>query len=221
MKELLSILVLFLGSFQLFGQMDKLASERTEQITINGELVTALITQENDTILIADLQDVSISSPRKFANKKEEYRYKKYRRYAVVVYPYAVEAIRIFKETEYVTQNMKKRKKKRHIKRLQKELKKEFKSKLKNLTKTQGKILVKMIEKELDRPFYNLVKDLRGGMTASYYQTMGKMFAYNLKEGYTAGEDVILDAVLHDFNIKHDVEERMKDLPYIKYNENL
>lgn len=205
----------------MFAQMEEMPKERTEKIKINGELVTALITSEDDTILIADLQDVSISSPRKFASRKEEHRYKKYRRYAGVVYPYAVEAIRIFRETDYVTKNMKKRKRKRHIRRLQKELKQKFRSKLKNLTKTQGKILIKMIEKELDRPFYDLVKDLRGGMTASYYQTMGKFFGYDLKEGYHPGKDLIMDLVIQDFNVKHDVDEKMKNLPYIKYDENL
>ena len=89
--------------------------------------------------------------------------------------------------------------------RLQKKLKKEFKDPLKKLTKTQGKILIEMIERELDTPFHTLVKNLRGGFTAGYWNTLGKMYGYNLKEGYIPGKDPILDAVLNDFDISYTV----------------
>jgi hypothetical protein len=182
----------------VFAQTD----EREEKLEINGEIVTALIT-ESDTFIIADLETISISSPRTFKNNQEYKRYLLYRRYANFVYPYAKDAIRIFRETEHVTQTMSKRKRKKHIKRLQKELKKDFKEPMKNLTRTQGKILIKMIEKELDTSFYALLKSLRGGFTATYYNEFGKFYGYNLKDGYVPGEDPILDAVLHDFNISY------------------
>lgn len=181
-------------------------TERREKLEIDGQIVTALITETNDTILIADLDEMSISSIRKFDSRQDELRYKKYRRYAAKVYPYAVEGIRIFREQEFVTQNMSKRKRKKHIKRLQKELKKEFKDPLKKLSKTQGKILIKMIEKELDTPFYDLLKNLRGSFQAMYWNNMSKFFGYRLKEGYVEGNDKILDAVLHDFDISHEID---------------
>jgi len=184
-------------------------SERREKIELDGQIVTALIT-ENDTVIIADLDDVSISSLRKFDNRSDYRKYLRYRRYAAVVYPYANDAIKIFREVEYNTEDMKKRKRKKHIKRLNKELKKDFKTPLRKLTKTQGYILIKMIEKELDTPFYNLVKNLRGGLSASYWQGLGKLNGYDLKEGYIVGKDPLLDAVLKDFNISHEVVE---DIP--------
>ncbi len=179
-------------------------SERREKIELDGQIVTALIT-DNDTIIIADLEDVSISSLRKFDNRDDYRKYLRYRRYAAVVYPYANDAIKIFREVEYTTQNMKKRKRKKHIKRLNKQLKKEFKDPLKKLTKTQGYILIKMIEKELDTPFYTLIKNLRGGVSASFWQGLGKINGYDLKRGYHVGDDPLLDAVLKDFNISHEV----------------
>ena len=202
MKKLTFLCLAILLCNTIFSQ----TGERREKLTIDGNIVTALITENNDTILIADLEDISVSSLRSFDDPKEYRRYLKYRRYAGVVYPYAVEAIRIFRETEYVTNNMNNRKRKRHIKRLQKELKKEFKAPLKNLTRTQGKILVKMIERELNTPFYTLVKSLRGGVTATYWSSLGKLYGYKFKEGYTEGEDPIMDAVLHDFNVSYEMD---------------
>jgi len=181
-------------------------SERREKIELDGQIVTALIT-DTDTIIIADLEDVSISSFRKFDNRDDYRKYLRYRRYAAVVYPYANDAIKIFREVEYTTQNMKKRKRKKHIKRLNKQLKKEFKDPLRKLTKTQGYILIKMIEKELDTPFYTLIKGLRGGVSARFWQGLGKINGYNLKRGYHVGDDPLLDAVLKDFNISHEVIE--------------
>lgn len=181
-------------------------NEKTEKLTIDGQVVTALIT-ETDTILIADLGDVSVSSLRSFSDKKDYRRYLKYRRYAAKVYPFAAQGIRIFKEMEVATASMNKRKRKKHIRRLQRELKKEFKQPLKGLTRTQGKILVKMIEKELDRDFYGLMKELRGSVTASYYHGFSKMYGYDLKKKYTEGDDPILDAVLKDFDLSYEVEE--------------
>jgi len=198
MKHWILLIVGLFSGVMLFAQ----AGERTEQMEINGETVTALIT-ETDTILIADLEDVSVSSPRKFENRAEYRRYLKYRRYANKVYPYAVEAIMIFREMELATAKMKKRKRRRYIKKLQKRYKKEFKDPLKKLSKTQGKILVKMIEKELNRPFYSLLRDLRGTMTAAYWNTLSKAYGYRLKEGYIEGKDPILDAVLYDFKVDY------------------
>jgi len=163
MKQL-TYIVLFLVTLApvLNGQ----TNERREKIELDGQIVTALIT-DTDTIIIADLEDVSISSMRKFENRDDYRKYLRYRRYAAVVYPYANDAIKIFREVEYTTQNMKKRKRRKHIRKLNKQLKKEFKAPLKKLTKTQGYILIKMIEKELDTPFYTLIKNLRGGVNAS------------------------------------------------------
>jgi hypothetical protein len=173
-----------------------------EKVTINGQVVTILIT-EGDTLYIADLGDVRITSKRDFGSKDEYALYMKYRRYATKVYPYAVEAIRIFRELEEVTNTMRPREQRKHIRRLQKELNDEFEEPLKNLSKTQGRILVHMIEKELQRPMYFLIKDLKNGFTATYWNTASKLWGYQLRKGYVIGEDPILDIVLEDFDISH------------------
>jgi len=177
-----------------------------EQVTIDGQELSVFVTEEGDTLLIAnELTDVSVSSPRKFESDEDYKLYRKYRYYAPKVYPYAVDAIRIFRETEHVTATMKPRKQKKHYRRLQKELKKEFEEPLRKLSKTQGYLLVKMIERETERPMHELIKELRGGLTATYWSTMGKMFGHELKKGYIVGENPILDIVLQDYDISHEV----------------
>ncbi len=198
-KILFNVLIAILMVSTVMAQEGK-----TGEVKINGQVMPFMIDECGDTLILASLSDISISTPRNFEG--DDYRrYRRYRRYAVKVYPYAVEAIKIFREVEYVTQNMKKRERKKYIRKLNKRLKDEFKDPLKKLTKTQGMILIKMIERELDTPMYDLIKDLRGGLTATYYSTMGVFFGHKLKDGYIEGEDEILDAVLSDMDVSYNL----------------
>jgi hypothetical protein len=174
-----------------------------DKVSIDGNLLTYMVDDCGDTILVANLDDVSITSPRRFDNREDLLKYRRYRRYAIKVYPYAVEAIKIFRELDYATENLSKNKRKKYVKKLQKDLEREFEDPLKKLSKTQGKILVKMIEKELDTPMHELIKNLRGGFTATYWSTLASMWGHKLKEGYIPGEDPIMDIVLNDMDISH------------------
>jgi DNA-binding protein Fis len=173
---------------------------------INGQRIQALIS-EGDTLFLAQIDSVQISSPRRFDNREDYLTYMRYKKYAAKVYPYAKKAVKIYREAEYVTRMMDKRSRKRHLKRLQKELEESFEKPLKKLTKTQGRILVEMIEKEIELPLYDIIKETRGTFLASYYTGMGTMFNYNLTEGYIEGQDELMDIVLRDFDVSHNVEK--------------
>ena len=175
--------------------------------TLNGRLMTAMITESGDTLIMETLDDISITSLRKFKNAQDYAKYMKFKRYAALVYPYAKEAIKIFKETELATQEMNRRKRKKHIKKLQNDLKVEFEEPLRKLTKLQGKILIKMIERELDKNMFDLIKSLRGSITAFYWHNASKLYSYDLKEGYEEGKYEILDAVLQDFDVSYRIQQ--------------
>ena len=179
------------------------------RIPINGEYVSALVS-DGDTLYFSDFISVHISAPRSFSSREDYLKYRKYRRYAAKVYPFAKEAIRIFREAEHVTESMKKRKRKKYLRKLSKELKTEFEDPLKSLSKTQGKILVKMIERELDQSMFDLIKMTNGKFKAFYWNQSSKLYGYRLKHGYTEGDNPILDVVLQDFDISYDIEEKPK-----------
>lgn len=186
----------------IFAQTDE---EKRGRTTINGIPFEYMIDECGDTLIMADLGDVSISSMRMFDNPDDLKTYRRYRRYAYQVYPYATEAIKIFREVEYATNTMKDSKRRKYIRQLQKDLKEEFEDPLKDLTKTQGMILFKMIEKELDTSMFDLLKDLKGGLSASYWGTIGRLYGHHLKDGYVRGEDKILDLVLDDLDISYEL----------------
>lgn len=220
MRILLSLLFLTIlcaipidGSFTLNGLGAQVEAPlgKTGYTKVNGKYYPYMVDDCGDTLIVAQLGDVSVSSPEVFETEEEYKQYRRYRIYAQRAYPYAVDAIRIFRETEYITQNMKKRERKRYNKRLQKELKEQFEEPLKKMSKTQGKVLIAMIERELDVPIYDLIKELRGGLTARYWATLAGLYGHKLKQKYTIGEDRILDAVLDDFDISYDLPEIQLD----------
>ena len=187
------------------------------KVVIDGHVLTMWVTEAGDTILLANLDEMSVSSPREFKDDAEKMLYERYRRYATKVYPYAVEAIKVFREVEYFTQDMKNRDRKKRIKKLQRDMEVKFEEPLKKLTKTQGYVLMKMIERELDTPMYDLVKSLRGGFTASYWSTMGWFYGHHLKEGYIIGQDPILDIVLEDFDVSYSIPRTANLQDYEEY----
>jgi len=218
--HILFFLLIFIsaGSAQLVDSMEVIKYDeqtvsenfpgvyKRQLIEINGEIYPVIIT-DTDTMVVASIDDISLTSPRTFENPEDYRKYRKYKYYAAKVYPYAKEAIKIFRQTEYLTENMKKRKRKKYMKELQKELKLKFEDPLKNLSKTQGKILVKMIERELETPMFELIKNNQGKFKAFYWNQSSKLYGYRLKTGYIVGENPILDAVLQDLDISYDIEE--------------
>lgn len=200
MKKGILLLILTVFTLGAFAQ-----NEQTFQTTIDGQIVTAMITKDGDTIVIAELEDVSVTSMKKFKSSKERRHYLRMKYHANEVYPYAVEAIRVFRELEATTKDLKKRNRKKQINRLQDELEDKFKEPLKKLTRTQGRILIKMIERELETPMYDIVKDLKGGFSASYWNAFGKMYDIDIKAGYNPEDDPILEAILSGMDVSHKV----------------
>lgn len=178
-------------------------AQQVGETTIDGEVYPLMVNQCGDTIIAMGLKDISITTQRQFDNEEDAKKYRRYRRFAAEVYPYAVEAVKVFREIQYYTTDMHRRERKSYMQELQKSLKERFEDPLKQLSKTRGLILTKMIERELQIPTYDLIKELKGGFTATYWSTMGRFYGYHLRDGYKVGEDVILDMVLDDFNVAY------------------
>ncbi len=200
-----------LGVLLCLFSVSLLAQEKTTKIrdgeyygttTINGFVVKVLII-DGDTLPLIDLEEMQFTQKRNFKSREERQRYHKWRKYAAKVYPYAAEAIRLYREVESNTEDMKKGKRRKYGRHKEKELRPQYQDEIKKLTKTQGFILIKMVERELDRPFYEVIKELEGGWKAMQWQALGRWYGYNLKTGYDASEDPLLESILGDLNISY------------------
>ena len=200
----------------LFTVLGTCARAQTGYTKVDGKYYPYVVDDCGDTLIVAQLSDVSVSQPLAFETEEEAKLYRRYKIYAQRAYPYAVDAVRIYRETEYMTQSMNKRERKRFNKKLQKELEEKFEQPLKKMSKTQGKVLMAMIERELDLPTYELIKELRGGLTARYWATLGGLYGHHLKDKYAAGDDRILDMVLRDYDVSYTIPEVQLDSTAIK-----
>ncbi len=204
-KFLFTLLPLFLLVVGVQAQKEALplkdsGDDDIFQVKIGDEWMYAIVT-DGDTLYMADLDGTSVTMPREFENLDEKRYYYKIKRSAEKVYPYAVTAITLYNETLEEIEGKKKRQRKKITKKKGKQLKEDFEAPLKKLTKTQGRVLIAMIERELDVSFFDVLKELRGGMAASYWNTLGKMYGYKLKEKYDPEDDPIMEAVLSDYDI--------------------
>ena len=178
-------------------------------VPYKGQVYSAIV-ENGDTLYLAELEHINVTSPRNFESREDYLLYLRYKRHAAHVYPYAMTAVRLFREIEGKTDDMNNRQRRRFIRQLQRDMRNEFEDPLRSMTRTQGYILVKMIERELDTPLFFLIRNLRSGITASYWNTLSSFFGYNLRDGYEPGKDNLLDLVLDDLRIGQRFENNNK-----------
>lgn len=166
-------------------------------------LVSALVQPNGDTLLYIELREFEVKAPKFFANAEDYKRWERYRRLAPTVIPYAVNAVKTYRQIEVATRDMDNRDRKKYIKQLENQMEDQLKKSLTNLSKTQGFLLIEMVEKELHTPFYDLVKDVKGSFSAFYWSEFGKLYGYQLRVGYERGKDPILDSVLDQHDLSY------------------
>ena len=179
---------------------------------------------EGDTIPreYIDLQEVVLLNKLEFNSKLDRRRYLILRRKTRKVYPFAkLASERLTVMTERLNTIKSKRLKKKYTKRIQKYIEEEFSEELKKLTRTEGQILVKLIHRQTGRTAFNLVKELRTGWRAFWYNTTANLFDISLKEEYepfNVKEDYLIEDILERF-FQSGILERQKPAFAIDYLE--
>lgn len=147
-----------------------------------------------------DLNEVIVFKSLKFDSKENRRRYLILRRKTRKVYPYAnLAADRLLALNERLESIEKKRAKKKYTKVIHKYLENEFSAELKKLTRTEGQILIKLIHRQTGETAFELVKRLRSGWKAFWYNTTASVFDISLKREYdpvSIEEDYLIEDIL-------------------------
>jgi hypothetical protein len=151
-----------------------------------------------DTVPVFNLPVIDVVAALGSGNSEVIKKYLKLRRDVLRAYPYAKLAARQLKIINDSLVNIKSEKaRKKFIKETEKEMKAKFEKDLKNLTFSQGRILIKLIDRETGNTSYALVKELRGGFQAFFWQSIARIFGANLKSEYEAeGEDQMIEDIV-------------------------
>jgi hypothetical protein len=112
------------------------------------------------------------------------------RRAVYVTYPYARSAgvvmSDILKHLDGVNSRPERRK---YIRSREQELRKAFGNQIMDLSIYQGKVLMKLIHRQTGDNCYEIIKEMKGGLTARLYQTIMFFVGSSLKQNWNPRED--------------------------------
>lgn len=164
------------------------------------------------------LDEVYLFGRLQFADKNEKLRYYILRRKTIKVYPYAKLAAERLVELNDSLKHIKRRgQQKRYTKKVQKYIEGEFSDELKKLTRTEGQILVKLIHRQTGSTAFHLVKSLRSGWRAFWYQTTAKAFKIDLRQEFhpeLVHEDYLIEDILQRAFASDRLERQKSVLDY-------
>ena len=118
------------------------------------------------------------------------------------VYPLAKDAARRLENLDAELDALElKRDRKAYTKALEDALTAEITPMLWKMTRYEGKILLKLIDRETNITVFGIIKELRSGFTAGFYQALARLFGNNLKLEYDPeGEDAVLEQIVLYYN---------------------
>jgi hypothetical protein len=167
-------------------------------LTTQDIYVARAIVIDGDTLWVAELDEIYIFPTKKFKSRRERRRYTRLIYNVKKAYPWAKLAGEKLAEVEVQLMSLETEKEqKEYMKQVEKELLDDYKEDLKKLTVTQGRILIKLIDRETGDTSYELVKDLRGNISALFWQALARLFGSNLKSEYDAeDEDRLIEEII-------------------------
>ena len=154
-----------------------------------------------DTLPVVFLAEVEVHDklPKYWAKKREHITRLRYN--IAKVYPYAVTAADVLKDVDVNLERFgdDKRARKAYLKTIEKELNKRWKGELQDLTVTQGQLLVKLIDRQTGKNCFSIIREMKGGFTATLWQGVALLFSNNLKREYDpTGDDQDIEAIVQD-----------------------
>ncbi|GGD85854.1 hypothetical protein GCM10011412_24580 [Maribacter cobaltidurans] len=187
------MLVFLMSLFKSIGQVEEqeLDSISEKMIIISGDSIVQNSISLEEAYVFGKLQ---------FSSYDDKLRYYILRRKTHKVYPYAkLAAERLVELNDSLTKITKNRKRRKYTRKVQKYIEEEFSEELKKLTRTEGQILVKLIYRQTGTTAFDLVKELRNGWRAFWYNTTAKFFKISIKEEFHPDEieeDYLIEDIL-------------------------
>lgn len=182
-----------IGLFCCWGQTPAVAVDTIPKkyLIIKGDTITGQS---------IDLEEVVILPRLRLNTNEERRRYLILQRKTLKVYPYAKLAAERLETLNARMAGVKsKRQRKKYTRMVQKFVENEFADKLKKFTITEGQILIKLIHRQTGETAFDLIKELRSGWRAFWYNNTAKLFDMSLKIPFDPEmeeEDFLIEDIL-------------------------
>jgi hypothetical protein len=118
------------------------------------------------------------------------------------VYPYAkivrVRLERVNDELQGITDE---KDRKNYLKTVEKNVFAEYEDDMRQMTITQGRLLIKLIDRETQNTSFDLIREYRGKISASFWQGIARIFGTNLKAEYDPyGDDLLMELIINEID---------------------
>lgn len=168
-----------------------------------GAVITNYLTnklESGEVVPFFVIKEIVVTRKRTFKTVEDRQRYLRLERNVLRVLPYAIYAQRRYEKLDRdLAMVSSKREEKRLIKMCEDEIKAKFNAEIKNLSISQGAILIKLIQRQTGSTSYELVKEMKGGLSAFFFQSVAKVFGHNLKNTYDAEEDYEIENIIRSY----------------------
>ncbi|WP_194852545.1 DUF4294 domain-containing protein [Nonlabens antarcticus] len=173
---------------------------------------------DGDSVSSIELDEVLLIQDLKFTSRYERIRYLILQRKVKRVWPYAkLAAERLSELDERLSTIEKNRDKRRYAKMVEDYIEEEFTAELKKLTRTEGQILIKLIHRQTGDTAYELIRRLRSGWSAFWFNNTASIFDISLKEEYkpiTIVEDFYVEDILQQQFKREELEPQKPLIPF-------
>ena len=159
----------------------------------NTEIDKNYIQIKGDTIIKGSIQlnEVILLPKAPYKNSDEIRNYLILKRKFLKVYPYAVLASKRLDSINKRLNRLDTRyKKKRYTKQIQKYLENEFTEELKKLKQSEGRVLIKLVDRQIGFSTYEIIRELRNGIKAFFYNITASFFNLNLKDRFNPEKNI-------------------------------
>ncbi len=115
------------------------------------------------------------------------------------VYPLFLDALEQYNSIKSESANMNNAERNRYIKQRQIELAASYEKQLRDLTTTEGQVFAKLMNRATGKTVYDIIKELRGGWSAFWWNVKGNIADVSLKTPYDPHrfrDDLFIESLL-------------------------
>lgn len=149
-----------------------------------------------------EIKDVAIMGKKKLFTGFQYWKYERLVYNVKKVYPYALIVRDKFKDVNATLEKLPgDRERRNYIKDVEKQVFHDYEDDMRQMTITQGRILIRLIDRETDITSYDLIKQYKGKISASFWQGIARLFGTNLKEAYDPlGDDFLIENIISEID---------------------
>ncbi|WDT67402.1 DUF4294 domain-containing protein [Cloacibacterium sp. TD35] len=100
------------------------------------------------------------------------------------VYPYFITALEQYRDIQDELSKIDDDRRKSYIRKRQEELANQYETQLRDLTTTEGRIFAKLMHRATGKTVYEIIKELRGGWSAFWWNVKGNIADVDIKQPY-------------------------------------